>query len=777
MEHYVSKSCLDGEWRLYIAENKNCKDFADEISTEKELKKKGLKSIAGTVPGNFELDMQRAGQLPENLYYDTNVLDLQKLENRHIWYVCEFDFRGDTEGQLLRFDGIDTIADIYLNGEYVYSADNMFLTHEISVEDELKQGKNELVVHIEPPVISERDNAKMGAGITASQPYNFGSLRVRKAAHMYGWDIMPRVVSGGIWKSVYLCKEKKERINATYMYTKNHDRLDLITMYYDIDIVEDDSKEYTISVEGVCGDSTFTLTDRVWHTEGRIEGTIENPKLWWPRNMGEQNLYDVTVKLIKGNKVLDTKTFRHGIRYVKLIKSDYIDENGNGDFKFTVNGKPFFAFGTNWVPLDPLHSRDKERLPKALELLLESGSNIVRCWGGNVYESEDFYNFCDEHGIAIWQDFAMGCATYPQDECFQDLLKDEALQIIKRYRQHPALFLWAGDNEVDVLMAGHRDPNKNILTRKVLPEALEQEDPFRPYLPSSPYVSQKAYDDGMIDNTPEQHLWGPRRYYKEEYYRDAVCRFVSETGYHGCNSPTSVKKFIAPENLWPWKDNKAWLAHAACMEVDKDNWYTYRIALMASHLNILFGDTVPDGLEDFSKASQISQAEAFKYFIERFRTGKINWERTGVIWWNLLDGWPQFSDAVVDYYYCRKLAYFTIRRIQEPVCVMFRDPTKVEGKLELIGVNEFPEDKDVSYKVTNLETDETLLEGSGTVGENGAIVLGAIDTISEQTCLLITYMVDGKEYKNHYLTGEPTYDYKKVCEWLDKAGLLNFEGF
>jgi beta-mannosidase len=196
--------------------------------------------------------------------------------------------------------------------------------------------------------------------------------------------------------------------------------------------------------------------------------------------------------------------------------------------------------------------------------------------------------------------------------------------------------------------------------------------------------------------------------------------------------------------------------------------------LLEKQVRQLFG-TVPDNAEDFILASQISQAEANKYFLERARTNRP--EKTGIIWWNLLDGWPQFSDAVVDYYYCRKQAFFTIKRSQEAVCLMFRDPTKSEGKLELIGVNEFPEDKDVSYKVTNLETDEVVMEGSGTVGGNGAIVLGAIDTIPEQTCLLITYMVDGKEYKNHYLTGIPTYDYKKVCEWLDKAGLLNFEGF
>lgn len=776
MEKYISSTCLDGEWRLYIAENKNCCEYADFLSTEKELKKMGLTSIKGMVPGNFEIDMHRAGLL-DDLFYDVNVLELQKLENRHLWYVKEFDFKGDPNGQLLRFDGIDTIADIFLNGQCIYFADNMFLSHEMNVDFALKQGKNELMVHIIPPVIYARNCKKTGAGVTFTQDYNYGSLRIRKAASMYGWDIMPRIVSGGIWKSVYLQKKKPQRINTTYMYTKALRNLNTITMYYDVDIEGDYANEYTISVEGVCKDSTFSSSEVLWHNEGILTTTVENPKLWWPRNMGEQNLYEVTVTLKQGDEVIDTKTFKHGIRYVEHIKSDYIDNDGTGEFKFLINGEPFFAFGTNWVPLDPLHSRDKERLPKALNLLLESGSNMVRCWGGNVYEGQEFYDFCDQHGITIWQDFAMGCATYPQDEEFQAVIKHEALEVIKAYRQHPALILWAGDNEVDYFMRGHRNPNNNILTRKVLKEALEQEDPFRPYLPSSPYTSQKAYDDKMNGRLPEDHLWGPRRYYKEDYYKNAVCRFVSETGYHGCNSPESIKKFIAPENLWPWKDNKAWLAHAACMVIDKPTPYAYRIPLMASHLNILFGDTVPDGLENFAIASQISQAEAFKYFIERFRTGKINWERTGILWWNLLDGWPQFSDAVVDYYYCRKQAYFTIKRSQEPVCVMFRDPSKVKGKLELIGVNEFPVEKEIAYKVTDLSTDKILLDRSGVTPKNSAVVLDSIKTIKEQTCLLITYTVDGKEYKNHYLTGEPTYDYATVVNWLKKADLLNLEGF
>ena len=764
MEMYNYKKDLNGTWRLYIKEHRYCKDYAYTVCREKELKKKGLTAIDGSVPGNFELDMQRAG-LIGNLFYDINTLEAQKLENRHLWYVCDFDHKGNTEDFMLRFEGIDTIAEIYLNGEYLNFTDNMYLAHEMDVSWKLKSGKNELMVHIIPAMIYAREEKFEAAA----------AERLRKAPSMFGWDIMPRIVSGGIWKPVYLIRKKKERINETYMYQRHNDRFDCVTCYYDVAVEGDLIQEYSLEIDGKCGDSTMYRKAKLWHTTGYVDCNVKDPKLWWPRNMGEQNLYEVTVRLYLGDKLLDERTFKHGIRYVKLVRTDYIDEDGNGEFKFEVNGKPFFAMGTNWVPLDAFHSRDLQRLPKALELLLESGSNIVRCWGGNVYENPEFFDFCDEHGIAVWQDFAMGCAIYPSDEIFTSALKEEALAIIKKYRQHACLFLWAGDNEVDQFMQHHRNPNKYILTRRILPEVIEEADPLRPYLPSSPYFSQKAMDDGMKHRIPEDHLWGPRRYYKEDFYKNAVCRFASETGYHGCPSPKSVEKFIAPENLWPWKDNDAWIVHATCMDTDLErNHNYYRIPLMASHLDILFGDTVPDGLQDFALASQISQAEAFKYFIERFRSGK--WERTGIIWWNLLDGWPQFSDAVVDYYYNRKLAYFNISRSQTPVCVMFRDPANSK-RMELVVANETQEVKKVSYKITDIGSGKVIAEGEGEAESLSTNELQKLTAIKGQTLLLIEYTVDGKTYKNHYLTGEPTYDFKKVVEWYKAAGILDIEGF
>ena len=170
----------------------------------------------------------------------------------------------------------------------------------------------------------------------------------------------------------------------------------------------------------------------------------------------------------------------------------------------------------------------------ALELLGESGCNVVRCWGGNVYEDDAFYDFCDEKGILVWQDFGMGCALYPQDDAFAEKIYTEAVSVIKRLRNHASLTLWAGDNEVDEFSLVHVrgiDPNTNRLTREVLPRAVREHDVVRPYLPSSPYVDEEAFRTrGAV---PEAHLWGPRDYFKGKYYGENYCHFASETGYHG----------------------------------------------------------------------------------------------------------------------------------------------------------------------------------------------------------------------------------------------------
>ena len=769
-DYFTYEQSLDGVWNLYIAENKEISGVAD-LNTEAALKRAGYACIKGSVPGNFELDLEREGVIDE-IFFGKNVLKLRQLENRHLWYAVHFNYEPtDTADTFLCFGGIDTFSEIYLNGKRLAETDNMLIGYEFKTDGLLKTGENELVVHIKPTAIEAR-RYPAGAGAFYHNKYNAESLCVRKAPHMFGWDIMPRALSGGIWRSVTLIKKPADRIEEIYLYPyKVSKESAALSGYYSVTAAGDFIGEYTLKIKGECGSSVFEINHDMWSAYGSLDIQVPNPELWWTKGRGEPKLYEVTAELYRGEKLCDRKRFRLGIRSVELIRTGFIDENGSGDFRFKLNGEDVFFCGTNWVPLDAFHSRDKERLPKALELLGDVGCNMVRCWGGNVYESREFYDYCDENGIAVWQDFAMACASYPRTKEFSERLYNEAESVIKALRQHPSILIWSGDNECDEAITWKpvtHDPNDNILTRRVLPSAVRNNDPVRYFLPSSPYIDESAVGK-PISSLPEAHLWGPRDYYKRPYYADAKTRFASETGYHGCPSPESVKKFISRDKLWPPTDNDEWIVHASSPETS-DGPYVYRIGLMERQVELLFGMKA-DNLEKFAAASQISQAEAFKFFIERFRYRKP--EASGIIWWNLLDGWPQFSDAVVDYYYDRKPAYFAIRRSQSQLCLMCREPDE-NGEITLCAVSDLREDAEISYTVEELTSGEITASGKITTKADCVTDIAKLNGKGKAFAFyLIKWESSNASGINHYIFGKPPYDYKTVKTCFERIGLLN----
>ena len=275
---------------------------------------------------------------------------------------------------------------------------------------------------------------------------------------------------------------------------------------------------------------------------------------------------------------------------------------------------------------------------------------------------------------------------------------------------------------------------------------------------------------------PEEHLWGPRDYFKGPYYKDTFCHFASETGYHGFPSVTSLKKFLKEPEIIFKEDGiptDEYLVHAASPELDPNASYAYRIKLAYDQVVTLFGKA-EETLSDFVRQSQISQAEAKKYFIEKFRIGK--WKRTGIIWWNLLDGWPQVSDAVVDYYYDRKLAYHYIKRSQQPVCLMFDEPEN--GKLRLVAVNDLPVNKQITYTVKRYSDDAVVLSGKCEVPADAAITVDFADLAdNEKEFYYIEWIMDGKKCCNHYFTNILNIDYPAYIEALEKYGMNEFEGF
>lgn len=771
---------LSGTWTLHYAENFKIKKIKEEITSTEDVERLIPDSAAASVPGNFELDLHRAGIIPDP-YFGTNTLDMQKLENLHLWYSKKFTFDGEAdENTFIRFEGIDTVAEIYLNGRLLQRVSNMYLTYEIPV-DGILQKENDLVVHIIPAVIASREyDVPVSSN---AQAYNYESLYIRKAASMYGWDIMPRIVSGGIWKPVYLIQKKPDRIDDVFLYTNsmNADGASLMA-YFTLHIDNDFLHDFIIRIKGSCGDSSFEMQTEPKHTNGRLSVWIPDAKLWWPKNAGEQNLYDCTAELIFRGETVDEVSLRTGIRMVSLSRTSTTDKDGSGDFCLIVNGKRIFAMGTNWVPLDAFHSNDINRVDRAMEMADDIGCNIIRLWGGNVYESQRFFDICDEKGIMVWQDFGMGCGVYPQEQKFLDMLEPEIVHVIKSCRNHPSLMIWAGDNECDCAFnwAGtDRDPNQNVITRKLIPELVRVHDFTRPYLPSSPYIDEEAYTSRKP--TSEEHLWGPRDYFKGDYYNNSVCHFASETGYHGCPSPKSLEKYISCENLWPIFDEngvpgKEWLVHAACMRADMSDPYAYRIGLMARQVKTLFNHE-PDNLDDFALMSQISQAEAKKYFIERFRITRGR--RNGIIWWNLLDGWPQISDAVVDYYFTKKLAYHYIKRSQAPVLLAFDEPEN-ETRLTLYGINDTIRDVRVSYKITNMTDGKLIAESTGYLTAEKSSSLITIDIEKdEKKFYLIEWEIvgEGIKGKNHFFTNIIDIDFEEYKKSLEVSGMLEVEGF
>lgn len=354
----------------------------------------------------------------------------------------------------------------------------------------------------------------------------------------------------------------------------------------------------------------------------------------------------------------------------------------------------------------------------------------------------------------------MACIIPAMNDEIMQLMEKEFTYVVKSLRHHPSIILWAGDNEIDESLAQHQiNPEVNVITRTVIPRVLGQHDNFRPYLPSSPYLSAQIYGAyGTEDIFPERHLWGARDYFKADFYKYSQAHFVSETGYHGCPSVESLKKIVDEDKLWPIY-NEQWSLHSSDQRGSLD-----RVKLMENQIIQLFGFK-PETIEDFSLASQFSQAEAKKYFIERIRIKKP--KTSGVIWWNLIDGWPQMSDAVVDYFYDKKKAYAYIKRSQEPFALMMDEMH--DWHLPLVASNDTLEVKRGSYKVYEVMEGKVYAEGDFEVDKNANLILDSIPLMySDKMFLVIEWCIDGKKYFNHYLCGYPAFDFNDYKKWLSK---------
>ena len=746
------------------------------------------KTIPATVPGNVELDLQAAGLVRDPML-GANVWDMRPYEGYQWCYERRFPTPEHSQNQkvFLWFGGIDCLADIWLNGTKIGATDNMLIEHSFDVTGLLKSGAgadNELQVIIRSAVI-EAQNFTVHALAIRGGNATIDSLYIRKAPHMYGWDIMPRLVSAGLWRGVELSIADPVRFDNVFWMTARADAKNRTAS-----LIVDCQLKIPFAQLGKCqavltmkrnGREVYQYMERVITYAPRFRFDIDNADLWWPRGYGEPALYEGEIKIIDENgATLATDKRDIGLRTVELDHTGLTTPEKPGEFCFKVNGEKIFIKGTNWVPLDALHSRDPSHLAQTMAMAVDLNCNMLRCWGGNVYEDDAFYDLCDQNGIMVWQDFAMACTIPPQTDDFVAQIKKEVESVVVKLRNHPSIALWAGNNENDVSLTWQMsaldiDPNRDRISRKAIPEVLFALDPVRPYLPSSPYCAPEYYAAGRdVDSIPERHLWGPRGYYKAPFYTDVPAHFVSEIGYHGCPNRESLEKMFDKDFVYPWKKgtfewNDQWQTKAT-----RDHEFSKnrdaRNDLMIKQVRALFGD-VPTDLDTFIFASQATQAEAKKFFIEFWRSAKFR--RTGILWWNLRDGWPIISDAITDYYFGKKLAYYYIKRVQTDACVMITDAND-DGKHPIVAVNDTRVAKEGTVTVTDIGMKKVLFTGKFSIPANGKTIAGHIpqNENGAQSMWLIEYTINGEKFTNHYLAGKAPFKLKDYQEWYKSLGIV-----
>jgi len=751
---------LNGEWQL---------GFRPEGVSGAEWR-----TVNAEVPGNVECDLMRHGIIPD-LTKGDNIYRALELEGYEWRYEKAFQMPEDfpVGGARLVFEGIDCLATVLLNGQEIGQAANMFIEHVFDAGPALNRGgSNYLEVRIRSAV---REGLKHEVGPdTLALNSNWEALRIRKAGHMYGWDIAPRIVSAGLWRGVRLEAVPETEFRSVYLGTISVDTVAATAkVLVDWDIVsEHNLHDLTLALTVNDGAQTVYQVEKpVLCPHGRLYVDLKDVKFWWPLGYGAAHLYDVSLQIRdKQDMVLTECRQKLGVRTIKLQRTPLTSEAHDGDFSFIVNGQRIYVKGTNWVPLDALHARDKQHLESTMAMAVDLNCNMLRCWGGNVYEDHDFFALCDLCGIMVWQDFALACACYPQDEEFMAQIRREATSVVKKLRNHPSLALWSGNNEIDCAYAewsqARRDPNVcDKISRVLLAEVVSQLDYLRDYLPSSPYYSPELMSRGIPHTMkPEDHLWGPRDDFKGKFYMSSNAHFVSEIGYHGCPDPASMREMFDADKLWPWENNDQWLTRAV-RPLPRHTDYNYRIPLMASQIEVLF-DRRPENLEDFILASQVSQAEALKFFIEKWRSEKGF--RGGMLWWNLRDCWPLISDAIVDYYDRKKLAYEYVKASQRDVCFLVTEPEN--GKHKLMVVNDLPCAVNGAVVMRDADSGALLYEGCFTVAENGQTALAEVAVSAKPAMWLLEMTIKGKDsvQKNHYLAGPRPFQLEVYRKWLKK---------
>jgi beta-mannosidase len=620
------------------------------------------------VPGEVHLALMRHGRIPDPFAGD-NELDVQWVAERDWEFEGVLHILDNLLGQdeiWLHFEGLDTLCTVWLNGTYLGNTDNAFRSYSWEVKPLIKEGENTIRILFNSPVnyVAERQNEKPLVSPEQSIP---GGPHLRKAPCQWGWDWGPMLPPIGIWKDAYLEGYSKAKFDSV--------RIHQVHLFDGTVEVKSEAKieKWTAGNLQLCmtlrdpDGNTFATTCKFLNGKALATIEIPDPILWWPNGYGEQPLYQVKVTLRTEDEVLlDTREFQIGLRTMELRQEK--DAFGES-FTFIVNNVPIFAKGSNWIPADSFPTRiTRQTLERLLGDAANAHHNMIRVWGGGFYESEDFYDLCDQYGILVWQDFIFSCSVYPFDDPeFVENVHQEVIDNVSRIRHRACLAIWCGNNEMDWGWESwgwqEREIEEYLLPYKTffyqtLPGWLEELDPDTPYWFSSP-TSGTPFENSNSNNIGDAHYWDVWHGAKPfSAYREQYPRFMSEFGFQSL-PPLKTIKTYADEDHWNLTDYM----------IEHHQRSPYASALFMGQMAFHF--MMPADFPALVYLTMILQAEGIRYGVEHWRR---NMHRvSGALYWQLNDCWPVASWSSLDYFGRWKALHYASRKFYAPLLLSIED--------------------------------------------------------------------------------------------------------
>jgi len=642
--------------------------------------------MPASVPGTIHEDLLIAGKMDDPFYRD-NELKVKWVGEKTWIYRSEFALTEEMLNHdhiILKCHGLDTFAAITINGKHLCSTDNMFRIWEFDLEGIAQVGKNtiEIVFDSILPYMEKRASDNRAY---RGPPYSYRGY-VRKMGCNLGWDWGPEMITCGIWKDIEIIAWDTAVIDDVYI-TQTH-KSDSVELDCKVALNAKDCKGLSAEFVVLFDGQKVAVAKKECHDSGiDMQISIENPQLWWPAGMGKQPLYDVKVILRdKTGNELDSKDLRIGLRTMELRREK--DQWGES-FEFVANGVPFFAKGADWIPLDAVYTRaDKQDYRRLLTDAIEANMNMIRVWGGGIYEQDCFYDICDELGICVWQDFMFACSSYPIDQTeFRENVFAELADTIRRLRHHSCIALWCGNNELTFCFVGDEGWPKHM------PGALYEEffgdrfsdlvlehdsDRKDSYWPSSPTSGLNPKYPSVDDPTSGDAHWFLAFHQQPfEYQRKCMHRFYAEFGFQSFPHPRTIEEFTLPEDREI--TSKIMKFH---QRYDSGN------SIIMEYMLSWFRP--PSDFENTVWLSQIQQGLAQKYAVEHWRR---NMDRCrGALYWQYNDCWPVASWSSIDYYGRWKALHYMAKSFFSPVLLSVLEDSEKQT-MELHISSDLQEDK------------------------------------------------------------------------------------